>query len=388
MKKLLLFLSLVTLASCKKEAAAPQQPVVETKPVTTTAPVTATAIAPATVTIPQPAVKSHQPQIVSKHETPPPPRNTKDSLYLARLLLRFEDAPQTFVVPATGISTITGKGGTIITINPANLATTSGTNIEGSITVELKELLDTTSLLKNNAQTMSGDRVLVSGGSYYIGIKNHGDDLKLKPGKTLEVRFPKITNDGMELFYGNNSSGQMDWQKAGVDFENPVTDEFAVDIQLTNTALANANANTISFRSRDTLGIKTNANLTKVEKAVTKELYETIKLNKLGWINCDRFYNQAVTNVQYALTSGDIPCAATFLVFNDIRSVVSGYYDSHTCTIFNMPINRKATFIMIAVKDEKVYAHSEEVTIKPGMLIKPELKEIPESGVAQLFAGR
>lgn len=383
MKKLLLFLSLVTLASCKKEAAAPQQPVTETKTpltVTTTAPLTLTATT-------LPAVKSRQYVKVSKQKTPAAaPRNTKDSLYLAKLLQRFEDAPQTFVVPATGVSTITGKGGTIITIKPADLATTNGTALKGSITVELKELLDTQSLLKNNAQTMCGDRLLVSGGSYYIWMKNGENDLKLKPGKTLEVQFPKITNDGMELFYGNNSSGQMDWQKAGVDFENPVTDEFSADIQPTDRALANTN--TIAFRQRDTLGIKANANLTKVEKAVTKELYETIKLNKLGWINCDRFYNQAVTNVQYALTSGDIPCAATYLVFKDIRSVVSGYYDSHTNTIFNMPINRRATFIMIAVKDEKVYAHSEDITIKPGMLIKPELKDITESGVAQLFAGR
>jgi hypothetical protein len=137
-----------------------------------------------------------------------------------------------------------------------------------------------------------------------------------------------------------------------------------------------------------TISSKTNPNPTKLEKAVTRELYKTIKLNRMGWINCDSFYNQAVTHLQYALTPGEITNATTYLVFNDIRSVVSGYYDSHTNTIFNMPVNRKATFIMIAVKDEKVYAHSAEITIKPGMLIKPELKEISENEVAQLFEVR
>lgn len=389
MKKFLLIISTIVLASCKKEAAAPaQQPIPQ---------VSRVAVLPENIPellkepVPENVKKSTatKPLIISKTS-----HKIKDSLQLARLLQRLEDTSQTFTVPATKITTVTGKGGTIVTVNPNDLATADGTSVTGIITVELKELLDTKSLLKNNPQTMSGDKLLVSGGSYYIGMTSDGNELQLKSGKTLDVQFTKLTDDRMELFYGDNTNGQMNWQKADVGFENKIygealaTEEFEAD-NIAFASTGTVNSTRISqnlFAQRDTInGIPANLDTTKAEKEVTKKVYKTMQINKLGWINCDRFYNKPVTNVQYAVTGKDTISAITFLVFKDINSVVSGYYNSGINKILNMPVNRKATFIMIAAKDEKTYAYSKDIIIQPGIFIKPELKEISENEVAQLF---
>jgi hypothetical protein len=86
-----------------------------------------------------------------------PVTNLKDSLHLAGLLQSLEEAPQVFTVPPTGTTTVTGKSGTIITITPNDLMAINGSAINGPVRVALKELSDSRSLLKNNAQTMSGN---------------------------------------------------------------------------------------------------------------------------------------------------------------------------------------------------------------------------------------
>jgi hypothetical protein len=74
--------------------------------------------------------------------------------------------------------------------------------------------------------------------------------------------------------------------------------------------------------------------LTQKEKKAIKEqkenfdfannLYQSVELKQLGWINCDRFYDvKNRTNLHYAFTSKDsFTCASVYLVFKDMNSLM------------------------------------------------------------------
>jgi len=127
-------------------------------------------------------------------------KNEQIAQQLNKVLAKYEQAPQKFNVSAQKPSSVKGKQGTVIFINPDDLTTTNGEAVSGSIEVELKELTNQKQLLNANATTSSNGKLLVSGGAYYINMSAAGKPLKLKSGKTLSVEFPQITTEKMGLF--------------------------------------------------------------------------------------------------------------------------------------------------------------------------------------------
>jgi len=148
------------------------------------------------------------------------------------------NAAERFTAPAKKVSVIKGAKGLKVTIDPAALEREDGTEVDGTINISILELTTADDLFKSNAATMCEGRLLASGGSYYIGMENNGQKLRIKKGRALQVNFPAITKDEMELFYGErDTEGNMNWKRAGVDLvpgkqESSVTfvnrtDEFA-----------------------------------------------------------------------------------------------------------------------------------------------------------------
>ena len=103
---------------------------------------------------------------------------------------------------------------------PNNLELENGKALGKNLKIELKELTNQMDLFKNNTQTVSNGKLLVSGGSYFIDITSDAEKVKLKKDKTMEVEFPKITNKNMELFYGERDSlNQMNWVATNTKFK-------------------------------------------------------------------------------------------------------------------------------------------------------------------------
>ena len=128
------------------------------------------------------------------------------------------NAAERFTAPAKKLSVIKGAKGLKVTIDPAALEREDGTEVDGTINISILELTTADDLFKSNAATMCEGRLLASGGSYYIGMENNGQKLRIKKGRALQVNFPAITKDEMELFYGErDTEGNMNWKRAGVD---------------------------------------------------------------------------------------------------------------------------------------------------------------------------
>lgn len=127
------------------------------------------------------------------------------------------NATQYFTVPAKKATIVTATGGLRITISPGALETEGGLPVNGKINVKVIELTNSFDLFKSNAATMSNGRILASGGSYYIGMESNGRKLRIKKGRAMQVDFPLLAKDKMELFYGErNNENNMNWQPAGL----------------------------------------------------------------------------------------------------------------------------------------------------------------------------
>lgn len=135
----------------------------------------------------------------------------KESLDIQALHTKFiEAATQHFSVSAKKISLLKSKGGLKITVNPSVLEKEDGSSAKGDIDINIIELTGVNDLFKSNAATVSNGKLLISGGSYFIEMRNDGNKLRIKNGQALQVEFPLLQKEDMELFYGErDSAGNM-----------------------------------------------------------------------------------------------------------------------------------------------------------------------------------
>jgi hypothetical protein len=313
---------------------------------------------------------------------------------LNNILKKHEEPSQVFKVTVDKPSVLTGRKGTKISINPNDLTTESGKPLGQTIEVELKELINQGQLLSSNAQTISDGKLLISGGAYFIGMTSNGEQLKLKEGRSLSVQFPKLSEKEMALFYGQrNDLGQMNWQIATetLKWTRP-----PIDTQLSDSASENPNRKSDIEAIMDYVDSGYNPTPEEKEKniqqsknyIVSQKVYDEIGLSKLGWINCDRFWEVENTTELYASFNpqDSIKIANVYLVFKDINSVIqANYYSDKSPQFENMPIGYKARLIAYTVKNEKVFAYSTHLTITKGQKLTLNLKEINDNDFKKLI---
>ncbi len=196
--------------------------------------------------------------------------NTEENVLKSKL--NFEaDFKQEIKVGFDSIIEVKGKKGTVLRFNPEDLDTAS----TDSLTIELIELTTKQDLLLANAQTLSKGKWLISGGAFKIAIKQGSKTLNLKEGKTIDVRFPKNTDESnMALFYGKrNKVGDIEWEKTNIVLrQNPFVILFKEGFVI-DTTITSRYGGVETFKSIyvvDTLGI--------VSKGQLKESYPKINL--------------------------------------------------------------------------------------------------------------
>lgn len=90
-----------------------------------------------------------------------------------------------------------------------------------------------------------------------------------------------------------------------------------------------------------------------------------VALEKLGWINCDRFYSDSRKKVNFKVDLGDSATNYyTMLVFDKIKSMMTGVIDGNRVAFQNIPIGEKVKIISIGVNKigETVYSVTHTTT--------------------------
>lgn len=213
---------------------------------------------------------------------------------------------QRFQVPADSLVEIVGEMGTVVRFNPKDLQTSSHTSFKGdSLTIELIELITKQDLLLANAQTISNEKWLISGGVFKIDIKSNRNRLLLKEGKTINVKFPKSTEeDGMQIFYGKrDKKGYLNWRVSNIKLDEEMYYTiFYRDTSLIDYELTRRYGGVITYKDvliTDTLGylkhrnivekfpkmkeIKTDKDTLRVYDATFYNLYEDSLTDSLGY---------------------------------------------------------------------------------------------------------
>lgn len=121
---------------------------------------------------------------------------------------------QHFVFEAGKQAQITAQAGTVIVIEPNSFVNDNGTNYDGNIDLELKEVYNKKDMILSDRPSTAGDSILESGGEIYIDAKDaNGNSLQLAKDKTIRVEVPceNPAND-MKLFRGEElAKNEFDW---------------------------------------------------------------------------------------------------------------------------------------------------------------------------------
>lgn len=337
--------------------------------------------------------KNKQTESADSMQTPVDPK--LEFAKLNAFLRKFEEPSQAFRMPTDKLIKVTGKQGTIIHIDPADMEMENGTPVGKDVDIELRELSTKSHLLRSSAQTVADGQLLVSGGAYFINVTSNGEKVKLKEGEKYSVEFVKLADDEMTLYYGQrDSSDKMNWKQANMKLSTPGP--------ISNSPVEyEAVVVTGQGRFSDTARVPMkNINRQEYEKlnketAIKNKVYNPVDMNKFGWINCDRLFepDASRTDIRFAITNKveDVNYANVYLIFKDIKSVMQASYFIHEDTIEgngfdNLPLGMTVRFLAVCYQNEKVLATlTDTMSIKENQNEKLTLQEMNEADFDKLM---
>lgn len=275
---------------------------------------------------------------------------------ITNLLYRLETPAQKFTINGE-------KGDTIVLENsvwlipPFSFMDENGGVSIGEIQLELKELVDKSDLVRNNAPTITESDLLISDGAFLIEASAGGEDLSLTEGKSIRV-FLKNENpqEKMELFYG--------YQPDKVSF-------FWEDADQNPSDWSNVWASEWSFENEGNL--------------ISGQGYE-FAITKLGWVNCDLFDESLnTTQVCVSLPEGfNRENTKVFLSFNDLTSVTileSDIDSDFFCNIYSpIPLEYEVKILVMSELSGKYFAQQKNAVISQNLQLEmnPSLKSLDE----------
>lgn len=252
-------------------------------------------------------------------------------------------APQQVTANSANTIFINGKKGSRFTL-PANaFVTLNNQPVTGDVTIEVKEILTPDAMILSNMPTMSDGRPLESGGQFFIRATKNGEELKLAPGKFVEVN---VSNNspamaGMQVFNGVTASdGTVNWQ---------------------------LNTNQGNIIRQDTLGGSG----------------YTMFASDINWINIDKFYTEP--RITYAVDISNAPSKEETLVYVHLvgRNTVFAFPKTGAGFVSDYLIAAPATIVALSVKDKKLYYAFAPVTLQDNGTTTLQFTETTENALKE-----
>lgn len=253
---------------------------------------------------------------------------------------------------------------------PNAFETMNGVTITNqNIDICLYEFMDKKSLIYSGLTTDAGGKMLETAGSYYIEAKLNGEELKLASGETytVEMRSTKSFPD-MFTYYGGTKSGLIDWTvnlneralfNSALASKNESLEQIQVEMEAINIKNSEVWDGPFEYNEDNILDAPY---IRETKQAV--DFYE-ISAGKLGWINCDRFYEAKNTST-LAINVDSDSAMVVRLVFRDINSVMPCYNNSNHKDQYEasgIPLGEKVLVLAYSVKDENAVFGYKEIVI-------------------------
>ena len=234
------------------------------------------------------------------------------------------------------------KNGTKIWIYANDLIFPDGSRVTYPFDLEVLELLTPKDMILNQKPTVSQGRLLTTGGELFIKATKLGKDLGLAFFNSTDIIIPaKNTEEGMSLFYGETTSGFLDWYQ---EKERPRQPQ-----------------GTFS-----PTGVMTRVDSLKQKSYV---IFPT----QIGWINVDKFasFQGAKTKIKFTSAYPEVKNIQTFLFFPDLKSVMQVYGEMSG----DIPTGQLVKVISVAVtKEEQVFSFVKDINVVDNQTVNIELK--------------
>lgn len=120
---------------------------------------------------------------------------------------------QQFAINTENDTVIETQGGIVMYIPKGSFLDDNGNTITGNVDFEVKEALNTAQIVMGGLSSMSGDKLLESGGMFYVNARQDGKTVKINPENGIYTEVPTDeVNPNMQLFEGKRmDNGSIDW---------------------------------------------------------------------------------------------------------------------------------------------------------------------------------
>ncbi|WP_304238663.1 hypothetical protein [Jiulongibacter sediminis] len=110
---------------------------------------------------------------------------------------------------------LVGPYGSRLYVSPRDLISERGGSVSYPFEIEFREVLTPREMILHRAPTMAGDRLLFSGGEFFLNISKNGEELKLAEVSNLRLEAVSlVSGDQFNYFQGQRGlDGMIDWQE-------------------------------------------------------------------------------------------------------------------------------------------------------------------------------
>lgn len=228
-----------------------------------------------------------------------------------------------------------GSQGTQVWLFDRDLRMPDGSAVSYPFEIEMLELFTPKDMILHQMPTVSGGRLLSTAGEMNIRVYKDGKELKLDRYSSTQIIVPikGRVDANMELFYGDDKGGGfIDWYPANMP------------------------------------GVETQWGLYPEGKSYF------IFPERIGWINCDKFYNftEAKTTITFSSENPPIENILIFLYFPDLQSLMQVYRN----TSGEVPVGRTVKVVALGItKDDEYHSFFQEMVVQDKQ--KVEIKLTP-----------
>ena len=308
----------------------------------------------------------------------------------------FEPKPsQYFLIDPKRDTLILGNEGTKLHFPAGCLQT------KAKVMVELKEHYSMADYLKSGLATTSNGKMIESGGVIYLNaVENNASkkQVKINPDKGVGAEFTlDKKKPGMQIFIKDPSKSRINWisqdsfgyKEVWQMTETIYDDQDNIISQITYKSKAEWEQHLKEVEAeKKEMEIKQEAERKEAERKQKLQMQaeknksksdKMLQIYNLGFINCDRFINEQqktfVVNLNNSKESGT---ANYYLVFKDIRGVMTGYASDNVLSFGNVPVNRIATLIAISFEGKQGYYYSRSLVTGNQANLQIDLKPVDE----------
>ena len=237
--------------------------------------------------------------------------------------LRFAKVADSFAYSVGGV--VYNSGNLSLAVPPNSLATALGAVPAGNIVRQSLLIEKKGDLISMGMPTVSNDRLLISGGAFFLSLKNHNDDLSVTAGNSLTVKYANTTTSGMKVYNG--------------------TDDII-----------------------NGFGWQANTDVTFNKVNIGNDGYEVL-INRLQWIQAAYIFD--TTGIPQTTFSLKLPDNYTnanttaYISFNDMQCVagMTGVASTKKFISGNLPVNRPVTIVVISKQANDYYLGVQQTVI-------------------------